>query len=94
MQKEGALMHDSHKFWMTIAVFLVVTMLLVTMYFLAYSKNKELKSHKAATAQTQPQYEDTTPFDMEEDENAIPGELKSIDLQNEVENDEAIQEEA
>jgi len=81
-------MHDSHKFWIMVAIFLVVIGLLLGMYFTATPdkvgsviKNKQqTKSMQNVNESEEIDYEDVAPQEMIQEENNLPDELKSLDL--------------
>ena len=86
-------MHDSHKLWITIAVFLVIIGLLLGMYFTATpdkvgtvikTKQSE-KMSNIANKENEPQeiaYEDIAPANTVQEENELQDELKVLDLES------------
>ncbi|MCL1901503.1 MAG: hypothetical protein FWG51_03790, partial [Firmicutes bacterium] len=83
-------MHGSHKLWIMVAIFLVVIGLLLGMYFTATPdkvgaviKNKQHSESMQNINESEEidiDYEDETPQEMMQEENNLPDELKSIDL--------------
>ena len=93
-------MHDSHKLWITIAVFLVVIGLLLGMYFTATPdkvgsviKNRRAEKSNSASNKNGQSKDVYNAAAQQAIEHNVPDELKSLDLDSiKAEHGEEIQE--
>lgn len=85
-------MHESHKIWMMVAIFLVIMGLLVGMYLTATPDKVGKVIQKSQTpSNEQVRYEEVTPQEIAGDENLLPDEVKPVDVEEQIKEENAVQ---